>query len=73
MWVPVHYDLSIDTARADALFRSQSALQISERAKRGAGETGAIDAATRTPSGDLGLAWAQGRAGVRAEHPEAAG
>jgi len=49
MW-SVHYDLSIDTARADALFAS--ALQISD-APSAVQVKQAIDAATRT-LGDLG-------------------
>src|SRR2546429_832807 len=65
MW-SVHYDLSIDTARADALFAS--ALQISD-APSAVQVKQAIDAATRT-LGDLGCVARVAQ--EFGEHPEAA-
>jgi hypothetical protein len=65
MW-SVHYDLSIDTARADALFAS--ALQISD-APSAVQVKQAIDAATRT-LGDLGCVARVAQ--EFGEHPETA-
>jgi hypothetical protein len=65
MW-SVHYDLSIDTARADALFAS--ALQISD-APSAVQVKQAIDAATRA-LGDMGCAARVAQ--EFGEHPETA-